>query len=212
MKYDGIIFDIDGTIASTNQLIFDTFNFVAKKYLGRIFTTQEIIDLFGPPEDIILQKLFKEELESATKDYYQYYKSNHYKAEAYPGIKDLISELKSRSRLLSVYTGKGRKSSQITLEETGLINYFDMIVTGDDVDEHKPSAEGINMFIEKFDLRRNRVLMIGDSVSDIKAALSAGVDYASVIWDSYAIDKVRVMNSENLFHTVQELRSYIFNT
>ena len=49
--FDGFIFDIDGTLTSTNQLIFDSFNFIAKKYLDKTFTDEEIIAMFGPPED-----------------------------------------------------------------------------------------------------------------------------------------------------------------
>ncbi len=210
MKYRGIIFDIDGTITSTNQLIYDTFNFVALKYLGKRFSDEEIIAMFGPPEDVILKKLFSHNLKEATEDYYNYYKENHSIVKVYPGIKELITDLKLHSVLLSVYTGKGRRSSMITLEEAGVAHCFDMIVTGDDVKEHKPSAEGILKFVDEFNLPKDKVLMIGDAVSDLKAALSAGVDYASVLWDSYGADKVKEINNDRLFHTVEDLREYIF--
>lgn len=210
MKYRGIIFDIDGTLTSTNQLIFDTFNHVAEKYLGKKFSDEEIIGMFGPPEDVILKQLFSANLEEATKDYYKYYKDNHSIVEVYPGIKELVLELKSHPVLLSVYTGKGRRSSMITLEEVGIAHCFDMIVTGDDVNEHKPSAEGILRFVDEYNLPKDKVLMIGDAVSDVKAARAAGVDYASVLWDSYGAEKVKEINSDKLFHSVEELRKYIF--
>jgi len=54
--FDGFIFDIDGTLTSTNQLIFDSFNFIAKKYLNRAFTDEEIVAMFGPAEDVILKE------------------------------------------------------------------------------------------------------------------------------------------------------------
>jgi len=52
-KFEGIIFDIDGTLTSTNELIFASFNHVATKYLNKKLTNEEIISLFGPPEDTI---------------------------------------------------------------------------------------------------------------------------------------------------------------
>ncbi len=56
--FDGFIFDIDGTLTSTNQLIFDSFNFIAKKFLNKTFTDDEIIGLFGPTEGQIIEKTF----------------------------------------------------------------------------------------------------------------------------------------------------------
>lgn len=211
MKYRGIIFDIDGTLTSTNQLIFDTFNHVAEKYLNKTFTDSEIISMFGPPEGVILEQLFSDNLKEASNDYYEYYKSNHSIAKAYPGIKELILEIKNHPALLAVYTGKGKRSSMITLQEIGIADHFDMIVTGDDVEEHKPSAEGILKFVNAFNLPKEEVLMIGDAVSDVEAAKSAGVDYASVLWDSYGAEKVKEINRDKIFHSVEELRKHIFS-
>ena len=75
--FDAFIFDIDGTLTSTNQLIFDSFNFIANKYLGRTFTDEEIIDLFGPTEDVILKEWCGEKFEEAKRNYYDYYSKNH---------------------------------------------------------------------------------------------------------------------------------------
>lgn len=211
MKYQGIIFDIDGTLTSTNQLIFDTFNFVTDKYLNKKLTEEEIISFFGPTEEVILKEMFPHNFEQVVEDYYGYYKANHNIAKIYPGIKELITDIKDHSGLLSVYTGKGKRSSMITLEEIGVAHYFDMIVTGDDVNEHKPSAEGILLFTDKFKLLKENVLMVGDAVSDVIAARSAGVDYASVLWDSYAEEKVKLINNDKLFHSVEELRKHIFS-
>jgi len=209
-RFKGIIFDIDGTLTYTNQLIFDSFNHITKKYLGKSFSDEEIIALFGPTEDVILKQICPDEYESARKDYYSYYKDNHSIAKLYDGIKSLIVEIKSSNILLSIFTGKGRTSALITLDESGLTKYFDLIVSGDDVDKHKPSPEGIHNFLEMFNLNPKDVLMIGDAPSDIIAANEAGVDVASVVWDSYSEAEVRKLNNKSIFHTVEELWNYIF--
>ena len=95
-KFEGIIFDIDGTLTSTNELIFKSFNHIAKKYLDRTFTDKEIIALFGPTEDVILKEWCGENFEAAKKDYYEFYKSHHNIAKLYPGIKELLDYLKSK--------------------------------------------------------------------------------------------------------------------
>ena len=76
-RFKGIIFDVDGTLTYTNQLIFDSFNHIAEKYIGKRFSDEEIIELFGPTEDVILKEICKDDYESARKDYYSYYKDNH---------------------------------------------------------------------------------------------------------------------------------------
>jgi pyrophosphatase PpaX len=188
--FDGIIFDIDGTLTSTNELIFASFNHVSKKYLNRSFSDEELIALFGPTEDVILKDWCGDNYEKAREDYYSFYSANHLKmASDYPGIKKIVEHLKNKNVYLSIYTGKGRDAATITLKKIGLFDYFDMIMTGDDVKEHKPSAEGILNFVKGFNLDPDRVLMVGDSPSDIKAARSAGVKIASVVWDSYAKDE-----------------------
>ncbi len=211
-RYDGFIFDIDGTLVSTNRLIFDTFNYVAEKYLNRKYSDEEIIGFFGPTEDVILKELMKENYEEARRDYYNYYRENHSKlVKVYDGIEDILKTIKAEGKPIGIFTGKGRESSIISLQESGLYKYFDLIVTGDDVKNHKPSAEGIIKFLEHFQIPPQKVLMIGDAVSDIKAAREAGVQVASVLWDSYAKEKVLKSNSDFYFHTVEELQAFIKN-
>jgi len=207
--FDGYIFDIDGTLTSTNQLIFDSFNFIAKKYLDRTFTDEEIIGLFGPTEGQIIKKLFGEIHREVSDDYYKFYGDNHSMADIYPGLKEILVELKNRNYPVGIFTGKGRDSSMITLTKLGVDKYFDLIVTGDDVENAKPSPEGILKFVNKFKLEPERILMIGDSVSDVKAARDAGVKIASALWDSYGIEEVKTLNSDYYFYSVEELNKFL---
>ncbi len=209
-NFDAFIFDIDGTLTSTNELIFASFNHIAEKYLKRKFTDEEIAAQFGPSEDVILKAWTKENYPEARSDYFDFYANKHIEmADIYPGIKEIIKLIKSKGLPISIFTGKGKDSTEITLKTIGIYQYFDMIVTSDDVDEHKPSPEGINKFIDAFNLQRDRVLMIGDAPSDILASQKAGIKVASVVWDSYAKEKVLSMESDYLFHTVDELKDFI---
>ena len=208
--HKAIIFDIDGTLTFTNRLIFDSFNHITEKYLGKRLSDEEIIALFGPTEDVILKQMFPDKYEEVRKDYYEYYNNNHDIAQLYKGMKELLLDLKKEDIILGIFTGKGRTSSLITLNFLGIRELFDMIVTGDDVKNHKPSPEGILKFVETFHLNPAEVLMVGDAPSDIIAAKEARVEIASVVWDSYSENEVRKLNSKNIFHTVDELRNYIF--
>lgn len=206
--FDGIIFDIDGTMTSTNELIFASFNHIMGKYLNKTLTNSEIISLFGPPEDVILEECTGLNYPDARRDYYDFYSQNHGMADLYPGIFEILTFIKSQKIPLSIFTGKGREAAIITLKKLNIYDFFDLIITGDDVKEHKPSPEGILKFVNKYNLNPEKVLMIGDSPSDIKAARDAGVKVASVLWDSYSKDKVLEMKSDYVFRTVSELGAF----
>ncbi len=208
-NFDGIIFDVDGTLTSTLELIFETFRYIAKKYFNKSMTDDEISKLFGPTEDVILKAWAGDNYETVRKDYYDYYTMNHHMADLYPGIEEILAYLKSKNVLLSIYTGKGREAATITLKKLGIYDYFDLMMTGDDVREHKPSSEGIDIFVEKFNLKKERVLMIGDSPVDVKAARAAEVKVASVIWDDYAKKTKDKLKPDYLFHHVYELKKFI---
>ena len=87
-------------------------------------------------------------MNEARKDYFAYYSKNHWMAELYPGMKEILEYLKNKNYPLGIFTGKGREASLITLKKLEVDHYFDLIVTGDDVENHKPSPEGILKFIK----------------------------------------------------------------
>jgi HAD superfamily hydrolase (TIGR01549 family) len=152
----------------------------------------------------------KDNYEKARKDYFEFYSNRHKEmADTYPGILEILEFIKSKNIPVSIYTGKGRKSSEITLKKTGLYDFFDMIVTGDDIQGCKPSPEGIIKFLSGFDLNPGSVLMIGDAPADIIAARSAGVKIASVVWDSYAKEKVLEMKSDWVFESTTDLLRFL---
>ncbi len=208
-QFKGIIFDIDGTLTSTNDLIFASFNFITQKYLGKRFTNEEILKWFGPTEDVILKEFCGDNYEKAREEYYKFYSDNHYMADIYPGMKEILEKLKSSGVLLSIFTGKGKAAAAITLKKLDIYKYFDLIITGDEVKEHKPSPEGIEIFLKKFKLKKSEVIMIGDSPSDVKAAHSAGIKVVSVLWDSLSKHHVLQMNSDYVCNTVAELREFL---
>ena len=210
-NFEGIIFDIDGTLTSTNDLIFASFNYVMGKYLNKTLTNNEIISLFGPTEDVILEEWTGTDYSRARQDYYDFYSENHAMADLYPGILEILTFIKSKRIPLSIFTGKGKEATIITLKKLRIYDYFNMIITGDDVNEHKPSPEGILKFVEKYKLNPEKVLMIGDSPSDIEASRAAGVKIASVLWDSYSKGKATKMKSDYVFNAVSELREFLKN-
>ncbi len=210
-KYSCIIFDMDGTLTQTNQLIYDSFNHVAEKYINKHLTPEEIVALFGPPEKEAVENMIgPQHIDPAMESYYRFYRAEHGRlASVYPGVMEMLAFLRSKNVLIGLFTGKGRRTTDISLEEFGLSEYFDVTITGDDVDQFKPSGNGIRKILERFALHPSHVLMVGDAVADFKAARESGVDIASVVWDSYAKEEVLRLPSEVHFHNVDELSVWL---
>jgi len=222
LKIKCVIFDLDGTIAQTNELIFSTFNYIAKKYTGRTFTPEEITkQFFGPPEEAGIRKLlglsndenvrrnFEEVAKVAVNEFYSYYESNHDRAKVYEGIRELLSFLKAMGLKLAIFTGKGKVTTSITLKKLGLESFFDVVITGDDVKFHKPSGEGIKKILEIFNLTPDEAILVGDAVSDVRASKDAGVKIISALWDSYGKGEVMDLKPDFVVHSVAELRELI---
>ncbi|MDH3252377.1 MAG: HAD-IA family hydrolase [Ignavibacteria bacterium] len=202
-----VIFDMDGTLTRTNELIFASFNHVAAKYLGATMTPPEIIGLFGPPEEDGLAKLVGEKhAVAAMDDLCEFYRENHRAmARLHAGIEEVLSFLREKQIRQAVFTGKGRRTTAITLDAFKLRSYFDLIVSGTDVTHHKPHPEGICRVLSTLGVQAEEALMVGDSLADIRASRGAGVRIASVVWDSYDRERVMRENSEILFHTVEDM-------
>lgn len=210
-KLKCVIFDIDGTLTSTNELIFAAFNFITKKYFNKSMTDKEIIAMFGPTEDTILEQWFPEKHEEIKKEYFNFYLENHRMAALYDGILELLKTLRDSNFTLAIFTGKGRSTSLITLQELQVLNYFEFIVTGSDVVNHKPHHEGIEKILSYFSLERDEIIFIGDSTADIKAAQASNIAIASVIWDSYEKEAVKKLNPHLCFEGVRELSQYLMD-
>jgi HAD superfamily hydrolase (TIGR01509 family) len=202
---------MDGTLTETNRLIFDSFNFIVQKYRGHTMLDHEITALFGPPEEGALARIVDQpQLETAMQEYLEFYRTHHASlARLIPGIRDILDNVRSKGRHLALFTGKGKHTTAITLEKFGLSSYFDLVVTGNDVREHKPSAEGLRKILSHFNLKPGEALMVGDAVADVKAAQEAGIPIAAVLWDSYAKDRVLSMKTDHVFHSVSEFHRWL---
>lgn len=202
-----VIFDIDGTLTRTNELIFASFNHVALKYLGRRFTPEEIVALFGPPEEGAVIKVFGAgNVDRVMDELLAYYASHHAAlASLHSGMEQILETLKGWGIRLAVFTGKGRRTTAITLDALNLTSYFDLIVSGNDVANHKPHPEGILRILETFTVPPAEAIMVGDSLNDLRAARGAGVRIAAVLWDCYDCHRVRAADPDLVFERTDQL-------
>ncbi|WP_079508757.1 HAD family hydrolase [Mesobacillus jeotgali] len=179
-----MIFDFDGTLADTLPVCFLAFQSVFKEFDDREVTPEEIKAMFGPSETgIIRENLTSTDHEKAIDLYYEVYRERHEKiVQDNEEINNLLKLLKTEGYKLGIVTGKARKSLDISLECLGLTNFFDVIITGDDVENPKPHPEGINRALDYLNLSANEAVFLGDSDADIMAGLQANVKTIGVHW------------------------------
>lgn len=179
-----VIFDFDGTLADTLPVCFLAFESVFKKFDNREVTSDEIKAMFGPSETgIIRENLKNNNYDEAIELYYEIYRERHENIVSdNQEINALLSMLKTKGYKLGIVTGKARKSLEISLAYLGLNNFFDVIVTGDDVEFPKPHPEGVNKALEYLKVSPNEAVFLGDSDADIMAGKQANVHTIGVHW------------------------------
>jgi pyrophosphatase PpaX len=178
-----VIFDFDGTLADTLPVCFLAFEGVFKQFDNREVTTEEIIAMFGPSETgIIRENLKNNNYDKAIELYYEIYKDQHNIVQDSEEINTLLKHLRTNGYKLGIVTGKARRSLDISLDCLGLSTFFDVIVTGDDVEYPKPNPEGIFKALENLNISHKEAIFLGDSEADIIAGKEAGVLTIGVQW------------------------------
>ena len=139
-----LIFDLDGTLADTLPLIYEAFNDALGPALGRELTPGEIRALFGPPDNYLIRSLVEPIHQQAAIDRYvaTYERRHRDLVELFDGIADLLTDARAAGNRLAVVTGKSRVTALMTLDMLGVLDRFDVIYAGDDVERQKPESHG----------------------------------------------------------------------
>jgi phosphoglycolate phosphatase len=162
--------DICGAIRTvlsptTQSSVEDSF---LRRYIGF-----HLIDLF---QDLFPDKS-PEQIEQLVVEYRAIYPArNHTATSVYPGVREALSKL---GGLKSTATTKGTPTTRIVLEKFGLLPYFDH-VQGTDGFPSKPEPDVIYRSLEKFGVRAEDCLFVGDAAPDMDAGRRAGVKTCGV--------------------------------
>lgn len=209
MRLDGLIFDLDGTITDTLPVALAAFHEAIRFFAGRSYTDEEIVAQFGPSEEGMLQRLVPDRWEDCFALYLRIYEREHRRiGQIFPGIETALTMLKAREIPLAVVTGKGPRSAAISLDQLGLAPYFEPIETGSP--EGNVKARCINNVLARWRVPPSRIAYLGDAVSDIEAARTAGLIPLAAAWDSRAEPAaLRSLAPATVFGTVKEFIGWI---
>lgn len=182
--FDTVLFDFDGTVMDTNEVIIQSWQHTFRTLEGKERDVREIIKTFGEPLALTMEKAFPH---IPVKESIDIYRSYHYDnfgqlISLFPGMEELIQELKRRGYKMGLVTSRLRATTIQGLEKYGIKDYFQTIVTAEDTDKHKPDPEPIYIALNNLGSQAKNSIMLGDTMFDILCARNAGVKSALVSW------------------------------
>jgi len=202
-----VLFDLDGTLIDTNELIIESFKHTFKEHLNIDVPESEIVMYFGEPLIDTLVRYDKENANLLFNTYIKYNEAIHDdKAREVVYAKETISELKALGIKVGVVTSKRKLIAERGLN---LFDKMDVIITPEDTAKHKPEPEPIYKACEILNVRPNEALMIGDSHFDILCGKNAGAKTCVVKYTVLPLDKIMVYNPEYAIDEIKEITNIV---
>ena len=132
-RFQTVLFDLDGTLIDSTELILASFRHVRRRFFGDELPDSEYQRGFGMPLRVALDAMARSAEESARLfDAYLAYNLEHHDAmvTAFPEIGDVLRELCARQVTLGLVTGKLHEHARRGLDRTGLSEFFRVLIGG----------------------------------------------------------------------------------
>ena len=186
--FRGFLFDLDGTLIDTSELIRQSFRHAVSTVLGEQLVDEVLMANVGQP--LMTQMEVLGGADKAQELFDTYREFNHARHEEfmreYPGIEEVLTKLKARGARLAIVTSKSRETVDMAFDIIPIQHYFDTVVATDDTDNHKPHPQPLMLAMRRLDVMPNESVYVGDSPFDIKAGQAAGMATAAVGWGIFS--------------------------
>ncbi|MEG4633748.1 HAD-IA family hydrolase [Microcoleus sp. AR_TQ3_B6] len=204
-----IIFDFDGTLADTIDILLRITNRLSGEFGFKSATKEELAQLSNLNSWQILQysgisifkfplliKMLKAELRSEIPN-----------IQLFPGIKEVLLDLKKLGFQLGIITSNSRENVLASLEKNGLQDTFTFIYSGSTFGKHKV----INRWLKTEHVNAKEVVYVGDEIRDIEAARKTGIKVMAVAWGFNSQEALGAHNPDFLIKRPQELIEIMSN-
>ena len=173
-----LIFDLDGTLSDSLPVHVKTWNMIGEKY-GFVFDTRIMHEMTGRPTiefaiRVVKQYNLKETPENIVKIKQESFWKLGYLLEPVELVASIVKKYHGKIPM-SVGTGASRKSAEVQLKALGFSDYFDAVVTADDVTEHKPEPETFLECARLMGVKPEQCQVFEDGDLGILAAQKAGM-------------------------------------
>jgi pyrophosphatase PpaX len=195
------LFDFDGTLVDTTDLIYQSMRHATGEVLGREISRDVLMANVGQPLPRQMELLSAEHAEALLDSYQLHNEANHDALiREFPGVEESLARLKAAGVRVGVVTSKRRFSVGMALKKfPGLGDVVDQWVTMEDTTEHKPRPEPLLKGLEMLgNVPREQAAYVGDSPFDVTAAKAAGVESVAVSWGAFSEDALRAAEPDQL--------------
>lgn len=178
-----LLFDFDGTLLDTNELIVQTFLSVLGEHFPGKYGREDVLQFIGPSLEQTFSKIAPGRVEHLSEQYRRLNRTLHDELVAeYDGVAETLRTLKARGMKMAIVSTKREETILHGLQLMGVHDVFDALVALDHVQNPKPHPEPLELALRLLDAQQEEALMIGDNSHDIEGGKNAGVRTAGVAW------------------------------
>ena len=196
------LFDFDGTLVDTTEMIHQSMRHAASSVLGRDDIPREtLLANVGQPLPRQMELIDAEKAELLLEAYRRHHEEHHDDLIGeFPGIEEALTRLRSASIQVAVVTSKRLVSVEMALKNfPDLGNVVDRFVTLEDTTEHKPHPEPLLRGLELLGgVPKEEAAYVGDSPFDVEAAKAAGLTSVAVSWGAFSEERLRGAEPDHL--------------
>ena len=203
-----VLFDLDGTLIDTIELLLSSARHTFDGWHRRVPTQDEWIAGIGTPLAAQLRAYTENEDEVASLlARYRAYQNEHHDrlTHHYDGAPDLLAELARRGHALGVVTSKASAIARRSLAHVGLEPFFQTIIGFDETTRHKPDPEPVFLALERLGATADRAVFVGDSPHDIHAGNAAGVMTIAALWGPFTRETLAAARPNHFIESLAEL-------
>jgi len=154
--------------------------------------------LDGEPDDLLFDRAYPVFLDL-------YADNTSKRSILYPGVEEGIAFLKSAGYKLGCVTNKAAQFTEPLLKDLGIYDNFSIVISGDTLPQKKPDPAPLLHAAEFFGVTPDEALMLGDSVSDVKAARAAGFQIICMSYGYNHGEDIRTANPDAVIDSMAEL-------
>lgn len=187
----GVLFDLDGTLLDTHDLILASFRHATALVLGNPLPDEQLMARVGVP--LAQQMADFSDDPKVQQELLEVYRAYNHRVHdemvrEFDGVSHTVDELRRRGIRLGVVTSKRRKLAQRGLALFGLDGAFEFVIGSDDCERHKPDPTPITMGCKRLGLAPEVCAYVGDSPFDLQAAHAAGVTAVAALWGMFSTE------------------------
>jgi len=171
-----ILFDLDGVLIDSLDRQHQVFNEIRENFKLKPITKEEFKKkLWGFSLETNGKNYFKDhDIKEVRKQYNASVDKNLEKSRAFPNVEKVLKKIKENKLKIGLVTNTVRQRTIKDLELNKIKEYFDVIVTADDVENPKPYPDPVLKACEELNVMPDEVIFVGDTKNDYKAGKSAG--------------------------------------